>query len=147
MYYSTRETARIMSEKGLLIEAATLRLYHKLGVFVGRKTSRGDLVYSADDLVRLASVIEARRAARLEALRRATRCGSSAPRFTTKSRIRVTRYQTMASSKEIGLTIKGIDLASKPIQDIGAAVDKLVQAVGIDLFFQRCNFLRSLADF
>jgi DNA-binding transcriptional MerR regulator len=71
MYYSTREAARIMSEKGLQIEAATLRLYHKLGVFVGRKTSRGDLVYSADDLVRLAPVIEARRAARLEALGRA----------------------------------------------------------------------------
>jgi DNA-binding transcriptional MerR regulator len=71
MYYSTREAARIMSEKGLQIEAATLRLYHKLGVFVGRKTSRGDLVYSADDLARLAPVIEARRAARLEALGRA----------------------------------------------------------------------------
>jgi DNA-binding transcriptional MerR regulator len=71
MYYSTREAARIMSEKGLQIEAATLRLYHKLGVFVGRKTSRGDLVYSTDDLVRLAPVIEARRAARLEALGRA----------------------------------------------------------------------------
>jgi DNA-binding transcriptional MerR regulator len=71
MYYSTREAARIMSEKGLQIEAATLRLYHKLGVFAGRKTSRGDLVYSTDDLVRLVPVIEARRAARLEALRRA----------------------------------------------------------------------------
>jgi hypothetical protein len=35
----------------------------------------------------------------------------------------------MATSKEIGLTIKGVDLASKPLQDIGAAVDKLVSAV------------------
>jgi hypothetical protein len=35
----------------------------------------------------------------------------------------------MATSKEIGLTIKGVDLASKPLQDIGSAVDKLVQAV------------------
>jgi len=35
----------------------------------------------------------------------------------------------MATSKEIGLTVKGIDLASKPLQDIGAAVDKLVSAV------------------
>jgi DNA-binding transcriptional MerR regulator len=71
MYYSTSEAAQIMTEKGLQIEAATLRLYNKLGVFAVRKTSRGDLVYSADDLVRLAPVIEARRAARLEALGRA----------------------------------------------------------------------------
>jgi len=71
MYYSTREAARIMSEKGLPIEAATLRLYHKLGVFVARRTSRGDLVYSVEDLARLVPVIEARRVARLEALRRA----------------------------------------------------------------------------
>jgi len=71
MYYSTRDAAQLMTERGLKIEAATLRLYHKTGLFVGRKTSRGDLVYSADDLVRLAPVIEARRAARLEALRRA----------------------------------------------------------------------------
>jgi chromosome segregation ATPase len=35
----------------------------------------------------------------------------------------------MATSKEIGLTIKGIDLASKPLQNIGAAVDRLVSAV------------------
>jgi len=35
----------------------------------------------------------------------------------------------MATSKEIGLTVKGVDLASKPLQDIGAAVDKLVAAV------------------
>ena len=71
MYYSTREAARIMSENGFPIEAATLRVYHKLGVFVGRKTSRGDLVYSIEDLNRLVPVIEARRAARLESLRRA----------------------------------------------------------------------------
>jgi DNA-binding transcriptional MerR regulator len=71
MYYSTRDAARLMTEKGFQIEAATLRHYHKLGLFTGRKTSRGDLVYSADDLVRLVPVIEARRAARLESLRRA----------------------------------------------------------------------------
>src|SRR5882672_7753267 len=36
----------------------------------------------------------------------------------------------MANSKEIELAIKARDLASKPLQDIGAAVDKLVSAVG-----------------
>jgi hypothetical protein len=36
----------------------------------------------------------------------------------------------MANSKDIELAIKARDLASKPIQDIGAAVDKLVSAVG-----------------
>jgi hypothetical protein len=35
----------------------------------------------------------------------------------------------MATSKEITLAVKGVDLASKPLQDIGAAVDKLVSAV------------------
>ncbi len=35
----------------------------------------------------------------------------------------------MATSKEIGLTVKGVDLASKPLQEIGTAVDKLVAAV------------------
>jgi hypothetical protein len=33
------------------------------------------------------------------------------------------------TSKQIELSIKGVDLASKPIQEIGAAVDKLVAAV------------------
>ena len=80
MYYTTRDASRIMSEKGLQIEAATLRLYHKLGVFTGRKTSRGDLVYSADDLMRLVPVIEARRAARLEALSRARLAADQARR-------------------------------------------------------------------
>jgi DNA-binding transcriptional MerR regulator len=80
MYYSTREAAQLMTERGLKIEAATLRLYHKSRVFVARKTSRGDLVYSADDLVRLAPVIEARRAARLEALSRARLAADQARR-------------------------------------------------------------------
>jgi DNA-binding transcriptional MerR regulator len=80
MYYSTREAARIMSGKGLQIEAATLRLYHKLGVFMARRTSRGDLVYSIEDLARLGLVIEARRAARLEALRRARLAADQARR-------------------------------------------------------------------
>jgi hypothetical protein len=35
----------------------------------------------------------------------------------------------MPTSKEMTLSIKGVDLASKPLQDIGAAVDKLVSAV------------------
>ncbi len=35
----------------------------------------------------------------------------------------------MANSKTIDLAIKARDLASKPIQEIGAAIDKLVSAV------------------
>jgi len=80
MFYSTRDAAQLMTERGLKIEAATLRAYHKSLVFVARKTSRGDLVYSIEDLARLAPVIEARRAARLEALRRARLAADQARR-------------------------------------------------------------------
>jgi DNA-binding transcriptional MerR regulator len=80
MYYSTRDAAQLMTERGLTIEAATLRLYHKQGVFVARRTSRGDLVYSLEDLDRLAVVIEQRRAARLAALHRARLAANEARR-------------------------------------------------------------------